>query len=657
MGKIRKKTSKRGTTNRRSQIQHKVAESRKKAKRAAKKNPQWKTKTPKDPGIPNNFPYKEQILAEIAEERRKAAEEKERRKEEKKALKLQAAARAEGGEEEVGEEEEEAGSGGQGSSQGFDGVVTLNSGTRISAKKAKNGPVTATEPEEDSEEVPLLLNPDLPNLKSVLERADVVVQVLDARDPLPYRSSQVEGLAKAKEGRKLLFVLNKIDTCPREVIAAWASHLRSSYPTLPFRSASAFLPVIADAQKKTKGKESATDAWGVDAISTLFGRWAQEKSGLGPLTVAVVGLANAGKSAFINSMLKKHTLPVYSPSAANQGPSTTPYAVSVELECDGQNVVLIDTPGLALSSDASYATRTEDSEKLRASDILLRNRGKIAKLKDPAFAVEHIVSRAETEDLMLFYSLPAFAKGDANAFLSGVARATGFVKKGGVLDLTSASRLVLRDWSIGKLPRFSIAPSSGSTPAQLTEQSLAELYAKDEAVLARLSTRKEMRKANGIVRLASGSVETRVVDLDAPWEEEDNESDNEDSEDGDGDVEIRASVAEDDEEDDEEEDEEGSADEVPVPIPSKRKHTREPAPRPTKRVAFAAPKSKSQSKPRPAPSPSTGNAPPSALKKQPKAAIKKTPARPVKVANAPAPGKAKKPDASGDEYNFGAFFR
>jgi hypothetical protein len=26
---------------------------------------------PKDPGIPNNFPFKEQILAEVAEQRRK----------------------------------------------------------------------------------------------------------------------------------------------------------------------------------------------------------------------------------------------------------------------------------------------------------------------------------------------------------------------------------------------------------------------------------------------------------------------------------------------------------------------------------------------------------------------------------------------------------
>lgn len=43
--------------------------------------------------------------------------------------------------------------------------------------------------------------------------------------------------------------------------------------------------------------------------------------------------------------------------------------------------------------------------------------------------VEHIVSRANTEDLMLLYSLAAFPKGDASAFLAGVARSNGMVKK------------------------------------------------------------------------------------------------------------------------------------------------------------------------------------------------------------------------------------
>ncbi|KAL5527214.1 hypothetical protein ACEPAG_6005 [Sanghuangporus baumii] len=89
MPRIRKKTSKRGTSHQRARIKHKVAESRKKAKKATRKNPhpQWKSKKPKDPGIPNSFPYKAQILAEIAEQRRQEEEERQQRKEQKRAEK------------------------------------------------------------------------------------------------------------------------------------------------------------------------------------------------------------------------------------------------------------------------------------------------------------------------------------------------------------------------------------------------------------------------------------------------------------------------------------------------------------------------------------------------------------------------------------------
>lgn len=43
---------------------------------------------------------------------------------------------------------------------------------------------------------------------------------------------------------------------------------------------------------KGKGKEPSDDAWGLDAVSTLLGHWAQEKTSDAPLHVAVVGLAN-----------------------------------------------------------------------------------------------------------------------------------------------------------------------------------------------------------------------------------------------------------------------------------------------------------------------------------------------------------------------------
>jgi hypothetical protein len=86
-----------------------------------------------------------------------------------------------------------------------------------------------------------------------------------------------------------------LDACPREPTAAWAAHLRSEYPTLLFRAASSFLPppVAHDPTKgKGKRKEPLDDAWGLDAMSYLLGLWAQEKTGEGPLHVAVVGLTN-----------------------------------------------------------------------------------------------------------------------------------------------------------------------------------------------------------------------------------------------------------------------------------------------------------------------------------------------------------------------------
>lgn len=63
---------------------------------------------------------------------------------------------------------------------------------------------------EPQEGVPILINQDLPNLQSVLDQADVILQVLDARDPLAFRSSHLEELTAAKLRRQMLFVLNKI---------------------------------------------------------------------------------------------------------------------------------------------------------------------------------------------------------------------------------------------------------------------------------------------------------------------------------------------------------------------------------------------------------------------------------------------------------------
>lgn len=248
----------------------------------------------KDPGIPNNFPYKDQILAEVAEERRQAEEAKQLRKQQKKSAKAA----------------NEAGNASDDEDEGvFDGVTSVRATQMASGSKSTKGKVVASVEDAEVDEAPALLNNEFPDMKSVLEAADVVVEVLDARDPLAYHSAHLEELVKEKEGRELLLVLNKIgaspsssflpciltvviDVCPRESVSAWATTLRQQHPTVLFRSASAFLPALEPSSDKGKSKVRSDDAVGASVAISALQKFAEKKAGDEPLVVAVVGFTN-----------------------------------------------------------------------------------------------------------------------------------------------------------------------------------------------------------------------------------------------------------------------------------------------------------------------------------------------------------------------------
>ena len=79
-----------------------------------------------------------------------------------------------------------------------------------------------------------------------------------------------------------------------------------------------------------------------------------------------------------------------------------------------------------------------------------------------------------------------------------------------------AARLVLRDWSTGKLPRYAMPPPSGA--AADGDPTLAAIYADDDAaLLERLLPRKELRRSRDVVRLSSGRVDERALAFEAPW--------------------------------------------------------------------------------------------------------------------------------------------
>lgn len=73
--------------------------------------------------------------------------------------------------------------------------------------------------------------------KKVVDAADVIIQVLDARDPLGSRCPQVEDMIiNSGQNKKLVLLLNKIDLVPKSNVQEWLKYLRSQYPTVAFKA-------------------------------------------------------------------------------------------------------------------------------------------------------------------------------------------------------------------------------------------------------------------------------------------------------------------------------------------------------------------------------------------------------------------------------------
>ncbi|KAF2484323.1 GNL3L/Grn1 putative GTPase-domain-containing protein [Neohortaea acidophila] len=83
--KVGKPKSKRVPVRLRQKIQKASAAKDRKRRKDAKKNPEWRSRLKKDPGIPNLFPYKAKVLAEIEESKRRKEEEMLRKREVAKA--------------------------------------------------------------------------------------------------------------------------------------------------------------------------------------------------------------------------------------------------------------------------------------------------------------------------------------------------------------------------------------------------------------------------------------------------------------------------------------------------------------------------------------------------------------------------------------------
>ncbi|KAF8642087.1 hypothetical protein AX16_009703 [Volvariella volvacea WC 439] len=272
----------------------------------------------------------------------------------------------------------------------------------------------------------------LRTLHKVVDDSDIVILVLDARDPEGCRSRLVEEEVRRREseGKRLVFVLNKVDLIPRANAQAWLKYLRHSTPTLPFLSPSS-------SQHQRTGISSAT-------APSLLKLLKAYKPKSGSVTIGVVGYPNVGKSSLINSLKRSKVCAV----AAN--PGHTKELQSVQLE---RGMRILDSPGVVFDDD--YVNLSGKS--IKKGSVLLRNVVKVEDVEDPIAVVEEVFDRTTPAVLRKIYDLPEF--NSTLEFLTMLALKNGKLLKGGTPDLNSAARQVLTDWNHQKIPYYSEPPS------------------------------------------------------------------------------------------------------------------------------------------------------------------------------------------------------
>lgn len=207
-------------------------------------------------------------------------------------------------------------------------------------------------------------------------------------------------------------------------------------------------------------------------------------------------------------------------------------------EDENSSVILIDTPGLTFIGEPFD----------RPAELLRRNLGRADKVKEPEPLAKWIMKRANEEDLMLYFKLPAFASGDFDGFLKALANVSGRIKKRGVVDLVGATRHLIQSYVKSDLPYYTLAPPSddvnkkdnnkGSKKRKSINTLPNNVNSSIENDIESLPDRKSLRKVRGEVRLVAApsdsSTETReyVAEIgSAIDDDDDNDDDEEDEED------------------------------------------------------------------------------------------------------------------------------
>ncbi|CAM36881.2 putative GTPase [Leishmania braziliensis MHOM/BR/75/M2904] len=282
-------------------------------------------------------------------------------------------------------------------------------------------------------------------LYKVIDSSDVVLYVVDARDPMGTRSAFLEDfMRREKKYKHFVLVLNKCDLVPLWATARWLQILSKDYPTIAFHA-------------------SVNHPFGKGNVISLLRQFARlhnvthrgNKRTKTPISVGVIGYPNVGKSSLINTLRRTSVCKV----APIPGETKVWQYVALT-----RSIFLIDCPGVVYDRESN-----NDVQAVLKGVVRVERLGNA----DKTDVVDTVLKIVKHRDIVTTYSVKEWR--DVVDFLEKLAKLRGKLVAGGEPDVEAAARMVLYDWQRGRLPWFNAPPfESNKHYRDATEQPQAK---------------------------------------------------------------------------------------------------------------------------------------------------------------------------------------